>query len=441
MGIYTNKNSELGAVDELKKNNHFRNFSQGYVQYGNAPNGISGPATAVGYGDSGTVRSLANRPLSDVSEHKRASRAPDVVVEAAKNFLYAISQLHDAHTQILRTIQRADRSEGGLRRTIDYKRRLESTHKHVSELDSRLRRYDTLREEDDEEDAHKLSQEIYSCTLKSIEHFMYLNLSVAENRAVIAKKVNPRYLRTYLLLHQGSLVEMRNACSILGADFSDSTPASRKPSRHDLMSTLRPRPTKTRRFQTSPPQRNGQYNGPPAVILHSNDNSRSNTLTSIASMSAATPRSGESFSTLATTMSRANTLTSTFDEHDEDALFERIYAKLKNACDSCSVHIPEISQILKSKFATLRRELDSDDPKIKVLAGLIEKCDLVLESIYSLGHRLSQVQLKDSQIRGQPAFWQQCMSFIKVSFPKLLLNSVQYSFSAGLGRISGSEYR
>lgn len=414
MGIYTNKTSELGAVDELKRNNHFRNFSQGYVQPGNASNGMSGPATAIGYGDSTTVRSLANRPLSDVREHRRDSRAPDVVVEAAKNFLYAMSQIHDSISGILQTIRRADRSEEGIRRVKDFKRRYELTYKHISELDERLRAFDTLSEEA-EDDANKLSQDIYSCTLKSIEHFMSLNLSIAENRVIIVKKVDPRQLRTYLFLHQGSLVEMRNACAILGADFSDSAPASRGPSRTDLMSTVRARP-KARRYQASPPQRNGHYPGPPAVVLHSNDNSRTNTLTSITSISAATPRSGESFSTLATTMSRANTLTSTFDEHDEDVHFERIYAKLRNACDSCSAHIPEISQILRLKFETLRRELDSDDPKLKVLMGLIDKCALVMESIHALGQRLSQVQLKDSHSRCQPGFWQQCMSFIKVRF-------------------------
>jgi hypothetical protein len=43
---------------------------------------MSGPATAVGYGDTGTIRSLANRPLSDISEHEGGSGVPDVVVES-----------------------------------------------------------------------------------------------------------------------------------------------------------------------------------------------------------------------------------------------------------------------------------------------------------------------------------------------------------------------
>jgi hypothetical protein len=412
MGIYTNKTSELGSVDELKRTSHFRGFSQGYAVPGNSlANGMSGPATAIGYGDTGTVRSLANRPLSDVREHKRGSRAPDVVVEAAKNFLYAISQLHDSVSHMMRSIKKSDRSKQSLRRREDFYRRFTATYLHIRALNELLQRFDTLAEED-EEDAQKLSQSIYTYTLKCMDLFMYINLSIAENRVEITQNADPRFLRTFLFLQQGSLIEMRNACSILGAEFSDATMASRRPNRQDAMATVRARPLKVRRFQTSPPQRNGQYQIPPPVILHSNDNSRTNTLTSI---SAATPRSGESFSTI-TTMSRTNTLTSSFDEMDEDLHFDRIYGKLRTACEACRNHIPQISRLLKSNFESLRRELDSDDPKIKVLAGLIDQCNFVQETSAPLAQRLSQMQLKDSYSRSQPVFWQQCMSFIKVCF-------------------------
>ncbi|KAJ4357959.1 RAM signaling network component [Didymosphaeria variabile] len=57
MGIYTKQTPELGAVDELKRTSHFRGFSQGYLVPGNnLANGLSGPATAIGYGDSSTMR-------------------------------------------------------------------------------------------------------------------------------------------------------------------------------------------------------------------------------------------------------------------------------------------------------------------------------------------------------------------------------------------------
>lgn len=410
MGIYTNKTSDLGSVDELKRTSHFRGFSQGYVVPGsNLSNGMSGPATAVGYGDTGTVRSLANRPLSDVREHKRGSRAPDVVVEAAKNFLYAISQLHDTISQMMRSIKRADRSREALRRKEDFYRRFSATYLHIRALNELLQRFDTLAEED-EEDAQKLSQSIYTYTLKCLDLFMYINLSIAENRTEIVQNADPRFVKTFLFLQQGSLIEMRNACSVLGAQFQSASPPSRKVNRTDTMATLRARPLKVRRFQTSPPQRNGHHQMPPPVILHSNDNSRTNTLTSI---SAATPRSGESFSTLAS-MSRTNTLTSSFDELDEDTYFDRIYGRLRIACDTCRNHIPQISMLLKKNFGILRRELDNDDPKIKVLAGLIEKSNFVQETTAPLAQRLSQMQLKDSYSRSQPVFWQLCMSFIKV---------------------------
>jgi Leucine-rich repeat (LRR) protein len=431
MGIYTNKTSDLGAVDELKRtSSHFRGFSQGYVISGNTTaNGMSGPATAIGYGDkhdTGTVRVMPHRPLSDVREHRRASRAPIVVVEAARNFLYAISQLHDTISHMLQSIKRTDRSKEGLRRQEDFYRRFSSTYSHISKLNELLRRYDTLTEEDEEE-ALELSQSIYSYALKCLELFEYLNLSIAENRVEIVRNADPRFLRSYLFLQQGSLVEMRNACSIIGAQFSESPSRTNRP---DLSATVRARPLKVRRFQASPPQRNGHYQIPPPVILHSSDNSRSNTLTSI---SAATPRSGESFSTLATSMSRTNTLTSTFDEHDEDVYFERVYSKLRNACDTCRNYIPQILRLLKNNFDILRRELDSDDPKIKVLAGLIDKSNFVLDATATLASRLSQVQLKDSYSRSQPVFWQQCMSFIKVRLQiRSSLRSAR-SFPLGLG--------
>ncbi|KAI8934224.1 hypothetical protein NX059_008971 [Plenodomus lindquistii] len=409
MGIYTNKASELGSVDELRKTSHFRGFSQGIVVPNNsAPNGLPGPATAGGYGDTGTVRSLANRPLSDVREHRRVSRAPDIVVEAAKNFLYAISQLHDCISHMVRSIKLTAASKDSLRRKEDFYRRYSSTYLNIRALSEVLRKFDKLVEED-EEDAQKLSRSVYMYALRCLDSFMSISLSIAENRTEIVHNANPQVMRTFLFLQQGSLIEMRNACSILGAHFKDTSVPLRKSSTLDTTATVRARPTRARRFQTSPPQRN-PYQMPPTVMLHSNDNSRSNTLTSI---SAATPRSGESFSTIATSMSRSNTLNSSFDEADEDGQFDRVYSKLRNASDSCRTSIPRITALMREQYDNLLRELDSEHPRIKALAGLIEKSNEVYQMTLPLATHLSQMQLKDSFIRSQPDFWQQCMSFIK----------------------------
>lgn len=409
MGIYT-KQADLGSVDELKRTSHFRGFSQGYALPGNnAANGMAGPATAVGYGDTGTMRSLANRPLSDVREHKRGSRAPDIVVEASKNFLYAISQLHDCISHMMRSIKRTARTKEDLRRKEDFYRRYSTTYLNIRALSEILHRWDTLAEED-EEDAQKLSKSVYDYALRCLDSFLAINLSIAENRMEVTQSADPRMVRTFLFLQQSSLIEMRNACQILGAEFRDTTTVSHRTGPADTVGTLRARPFKPRRLQASPPQRNG-YQMPPPVVLHSNDNSRTNTLSSI---SAATPRSGESFSTLATTMTRTNTLTSTFDEPDEDAQFGRIYNKLNIACGSCQNAIPQILRSLRNTYDGLRRDLDSEHPRLKVLAGLMEKSNEVMEMTGPLVQRLSQMQFKDSYTRSQPDFWQQCMGFIKV---------------------------
>lgn len=413
MGIYTNKASELGSVDELRRTSHFRGFSQGIVVPANAAaNGLSGPATAVGYGDTGTVRSLANRPLSDVREHRRGSRAPDIVVEAAKNFLYAISQLHDCVSHMVKSIKLTAKTKDSLRRKEDFYRRFSTTYLNIRALNEVLYKFDRLVEED-EEDAQKLSKSVYMYALRCLDSFMSISLSIAENRIEITQNANAHIMRTFLLLQQGSLIEMRNACSVLGAHFKDTSASSRRPGGTDPVATVRARPLRVRRFQTSPPQRNG-YQMPPPVILHSNDNSRSNTLTSL---STATPRSGESFSTIAPAMSRSSTLNSSFDEADEDAQFDRVYQKLRTASDSCRTSIPQITRLMREQFDLLRRELDSEHPRIKALAGLIDKSNEVQQMSIPLASRLSQMQLKDSYTRSQPDFWQQCMGFIKVCLP------------------------
>ncbi|KAH3970142.1 hypothetical protein HBI49_114050 [Parastagonospora nodorum] len=409
MGIYTNKGSELGSVDELRRASHFRGFSQGIVVPANSlANGMSGPATAIGYGDTGTVRSLANRPLSDVREYRRGSRAPDIVVEAAKNFLYAISVLHDCVSHMVRSISLTARDKESLHRKEDFYRRYQKTSLDLRALNDVLQKFDSLVEED-EEDAERLSRSVYVYTLRCLDSFMLISLSIAENRTEIAQNANPRIVRTFLLLQQGTLIELRNGCSVLGAQFKDTKMKIRRPSAADT-ATVRARQFKVRRFPTSPPQRNGNHQMPPPVILHSNDNSRTNTMTSI---SAATPRSGESSFTLATTMSRSNTMTSNFDEGDEDTQFGRVYQKLRTACDNCNTSIPQITQLLRDQLEILRRELDMDHPRYRALVDLIEKSNDVQQVTIPLGKRLYLMPPQDSYTRGQPEFWQHCMGFIK----------------------------
>ncbi|KAL7776644.1 hypothetical protein CFE70_007062 [Pyrenophora teres f. teres 0-1] len=397
MGIYTNKTSELGSVDELRRTSHFRGFSQGIVVPANAgASNFPGPATAGFYGDAGTVRSLANRPLSD-------------------NFLYAISQLHDCVSHMVRSIKLTAKTKESLRRKEDFYRRFSSTYLNIRALNEVLHKFDRLVEEDEDE-AQKLSRSVYMYALRCLDSFMAISLSIAENRTEIVQNANPHIMRTFLLLQQGSLIEMRNACSILGAQFKDSAATPTRLNGGDALATVRARPSRVRRLQASPPQRNG-YQMPPPVILHSNDNSRSNTMTSL---SAITPRSGESFSTAGPNMTRTNTMTSTmtsnFDEADEDAQFDRVYTKLRNASDGCRTSMTQITRMMREQFDSLRRDLDNEDPRVKALASLIDKSNEAQQVAIPLSSRLSQMQLKDSYTRNQPEFWQQCMGFIKFRF-------------------------
>ncbi|CAI6338588.1 unnamed protein product [Periconia digitata] len=418
MGYHAGKGSELGSVDEYERTKHFRNFSQGYpFASSNRASGMSGPATAMGYGDSGTVRSLANRPLSDVRENKRGSQAPDIVVEASRNFLYAMSQLHDPISHMMRCMKRTARTKEDLRRKENFYQRYSATYLNVRALSEILLRFDSLAEED-EEDAQKLSKSIYQYAVRCLDSFLAISLSVAENRIEITANADPRIVRSFLFLQQGTLIEMRNACQILGAEFRDEfreppqmSRASNNTSVDNVTAVRTRRPLTLRKYQQPSPQRNGGYQAPPPpVVLHSNDSSRTNTLTS---MTSATPRSGESFSTLGTAMSRTNTLTSTFEQADDDAQFERIYSKVRMACENCQTSIPRILGTLRATYEQLRRDFDSEHPRLKALASMIERSYDVQQTSAPLYDRLNRMQLGDSDSRDQPEFWQQCMGFIK----------------------------
>ncbi|KAF2809598.1 uncharacterized protein BDZ99DRAFT_443981 [Mytilinidion resinicola] len=410
MGIYTHKTSDLGPVDELRRNSHFRGFSQGLVLSSNGANaGNSGPATAGVYGDMGTQRPLIHRPLSDLLEHKRRSRAPDVVVEAAKSFLYAMSQLHDTMLSLVRAIKK-DRSRGGYRKE-ELPRRFTIAYLQIKKLSELLRRFDTLAEED-EEDAHKLSASIHQTCQKSLAQFLLVNVLIAENAQAIGSEGDPRFMRSFLFLQTGSMIELRKACEVLGVNFKGTPTTGRKPqsSNRSMPPAREPRPLVVRRFQTTPPsQRTAQYAMPPPVSLHSNESSRTNTLTSI---SAATPRSGESFLTTST-ISRTNTMQSSFDDPDEEAQFDRIYIKLKTACDQCLKNVPQILRSFRRTYETERSRLDSEDLKMKVLMKLIETAESVVGVARTLSERLSEIKLKDAVARSQRDFWQQCTLLTK----------------------------
>jgi hypothetical protein len=77
-------------------------------------------------------------------------------------------------------------------------------------------------------------------------------------------------------------------------------------------------------------------------------------------------------------------------------------------------NIPHIQRHLRKAYELEKREFDSEDPKMKVLANLIEKSDFVYSMAWALTKRLSQIKLKDPIARSQHDFWQQCTTYIKV---------------------------
>jgi hypothetical protein len=397
-GLVVNNGGSGGSGGDEKNNSHARGISQGSSMSGST---ISNNAS--------TTSSLSNRPLSDLMEHKRRSRAPDFVVEAAKTILYALARLHNPIIHILRVTRFYE--EDDVRRSLIFAQRVQDSNLAIKQLNDLLQRFDTLAEEDDE-DAEDLSSRIREVVGRSVRLYGGVIHSLFDNASEIVRDCDPRYLRTLMVLQQASLAELRGACSVLGVDFvSESNDSHDQVDERNFTSNsaalpnLR-RPPLGKRQNTITYNNVNQYGLANGSITNGLDTaSRANTITTLST--SATPRSGESFTSLPNGQ---------YDHTDdvEEAQFERIYLRLKSATEltsenlvNCRHHFLRTKQICEAE--------NDQESKLKKLVALIQKTDDVLTVTYHLKERLNTIQLKDSVVRNQQEFWSQCHTYAKVS--------------------------
>ncbi|KAF2759642.1 hypothetical protein EJ05DRAFT_526363 [Pseudovirgaria hyperparasitica] len=417
-GLIIKNVSELGNVDEVRKQtaDHSRTSSQSSAM---SLSGSTLPGSAVlsanssfSSMDGASQRTITHRPLSDLLEHKRRSRAPDVVVEASKTVLYAISQLHAPVVQITRNLK-FSRADNGLERQMHLNRRLKDADGRIRELGAHLQQFDTLAEEDDD-DATNLSAKIRTYLIDSIQKYMLLFVSIYDSAKEIYQSSDPRLLRTVMLLIQGSTAEIRNACSVLGANlesmmqppirYSNQTVTSKRGSSSNVASMERDIP----RRRTN----NGSYDAYPTSTLqpgsvHGYNHSRTNTRSIDRGV---TPRSGESFAALST----RNTAYQNDHEANEETSFEKIFLKLKTATERITRILPNYRHLFHKHRIASESEMIPPVAKIRVLAELVQKSDDILSVTDMLNRRMSAIKLRDVLARNQPDFWQQATGFCKM---------------------------
>ncbi|OBT56344.1 hypothetical protein VE04_02464, partial [Pseudogymnoascus sp. 24MN13] len=408
MGVVSKKASDLTTVEELKTNrySHLRGLSHGSaIQSGNGSNGTNGntrsPASPA---DSTNGRSTYVRRLSSLPERKRKSNSPDPVIEGAKGILFALDQVHP----LIQSLMGLTRDGSNKRTSLE--RVFFNATTHVEELDHDIQEYDTYSEED-EEVSPRSNANVRRACITCVSAYIHVCTLLSRNVESLLNNGDPRYIRMLLLHIYGSLVEVRNAgTSLIGPKqkaseqlpplLEDTNINTIRPSVRDKTPTReRPNPASRMRSATTIQQTNNLRVLTDSRNAYTNGSGRSATMTS------ATPRSGESF----TSVSSAGRMNGDFTE--EDRLFERIFLGLQQSSEMAIRTLPTVNAHFVQSNKNSMQQGTYDQLK-HYWQALSIKCSFALETAETLKARLSLIKLKEPGIRTQGAFWELCNTFM-----------------------------
>ncbi|KFY27895.1 hypothetical protein V493_03222 [Pseudogymnoascus sp. VKM F-4281 (FW-2241)] len=363
MGVVSKKPSDLTTVEELKTNrySHLRGLSHGSaIQSGNGNNGTNGntgsPASPA---DSTHGRSTYVRRLSSLPERKRKSDSPDPVIEGAKGILFALDQVHP----LIQSLMGLTRDGSNKRTSLE--RVFFNATTHVEELDHDIQEYDTYSEED-EEISPRSNANVRRACITCVSAYIHVCTLLSRNVESLLNNGDPR------------------------------------PTARDKAATPtreRPNPTSRMRSATIIQQANNLRVLTDSRSAYTNGSGRSATMTS------ATPRSGESF----TSVSSAGRTNGDFTE--EDRLFERIFLGLQQSSEMAVRTLPSVNaHFLQSNKNSMQQ--GTYDQLKHYWQALNIKCSFALETAETLKARLSLIKLKEPGIRTQGAFWELCNTFM-----------------------------
>jgi hypothetical protein len=410
MGIVSKKPSELGTVEEAKTNrySHFRGLSHGSAIQNNSANGANGSRGPESPADNTILRATYVRRLSSLPERKRESTSPDPIVEGAKGILFALFQVHP----LIQSLVGLTRDGSNKRTSLE--RVFYNASTQVEELDKDIQRYDTYSEED-EELSPRSSETVHSACLTCVSAYIHVCTLLSRNVDTLLNNGDPRYIRSLLFHVYGSLAEVRNAGAGLFAPAKNEIPRLQpviedtlRPQARDKPAapTARERPIYTPRFRSA------------TVVQHPNQlrvttDVRPQFLNGVgrsATMTAATPRSGESFTSSASSNGRAIT---NGEFTDEERMFERIFLSLQQSSEMTIKTLPTVNGYFVAAMKTTIQQGNVD--QLKAYWQLLSsKCTIALQTAETLRTRLSLIKLKEPTVRHESAFWELCHSFINV---------------------------
>ncbi|KAJ4271391.1 RAM signaling network component [Fusarium torreyae] len=406
MGIVSRKPSDLGTLDEMQVNNrfsHYRGLSHGSAMQGNAATTKS-PATPT---EPYLARPIYVRRLSVLPERRRESKVYDPVIEAAKGILYSVFQIHPM-IQMLMSLT----SDGSAKRSsleiVFY-----NTNSHVEELEQEIQKHENALAEIDDH-SQRENENVHRACQTLVSAYGHVCTLLADNIDTFVNNGDARYIRTLLMLLYNSIMELRVTLSSVSAEDGRRQAASRGDSTGER--TIRaharePSVTPTVNRPTGARNRNGTLVHHPINLrvatdvpvpaplsaMYLNGNGRTATIAS------ATPRSGESFSSIG-----SRGMSSEFTEDDRQ--FERIFLSLQRSTDLVMGTLPSFNAQLAGG---LRNAMYQRTPEsvIQHWKALISMCGQVIQQTEILKNRLSLIKLKEPGVRTQASFWSLCSNF------------------------------
>ena len=380
--------------------------------------------------DGPTNRFANGSRLSSLPENRDSRVQPTDTVKGAKRLTFTLKQLSGPVTYVATAIR------DGTPRKSPLERRVFSADAQVDEV---TRLLDRLDEDSSLHSAATLKAIARACVV-ALRSYGEVATELKRSAARIAAIADGIYTRGLMFQVFSSMVEAKNICTILGFQLTTATPHA-EPARvstawsSKTVTPTQPRPNTASRqrgatiLQSMASDTTIRAMPPPPVpnsIPSSTNVSRSNTMTSMSSMGssvAPTPRSAESFTTVGTArpdLSRSSTMRSVMDDAEGDGQFDRIFLKLKQACELAGQALPSC----RSEFL-LRMQTAQTEGQSRMTARwktAINKSDVAITNCKALKKRLDSVKVNEPGVRYSREFWLLCDGFVHVSLIILTAN-------------------
>ena len=360
-----------------------------------------------------------NEALSKSQQIRKTVDSNDAV-KSTRRLLFALRQLQRPINDVAQALKQ------GTSKRLLVEEKAHSAQSVMRELDMLFHRLQNSLERGTTTNADAM-QAIVRISARALKSYGAVAAEIKRNSSMLVRSSDGIVVRSFMFQLHSTMIEVRNVCTILGFKTKEKSLLKEAPRISQAWSSksitpTQPKPPINARLRNPMPlhtvnsQQSLRGPPPPSVPLNTNV-SRTNTMTSL---SAATPRSGDTFQIHDSRepirrplVSRTNTMRSMMDVGEDDEQFDRILLKLKQACDLAAQALPHC----RAEFNSRREHAQTAGQRSHAQQWMtaLKKCELVITHNKALKKRLENVKVNDQGVKYQRDFWQLCDAFVHVS--------------------------